>query len=117
MKTIDVLKKARALIAKGWTQSVGAADEYGLHVDIASFRACKFCASGAVCRAAGNDIPSRMLAMRSLARVVPDSARSRSRDATMRVIVFNDAKGRTRRQVLAAFDKAIKQEKAKANAR
>lgn len=45
-------EEARERIAKGWTQGSYAKNELGGIQDFASFRACSFCALGAIKRAA-----------------------------------------------------------------
>jgi hypothetical protein len=103
----DTLRAARALIAeKGWTQGSVAVDAAGKLTDAADLdRAACFCAWGAViavtrfhdneeCRAIERD------ACRLLARAIGKSSIGH-------IIIWNDEAGRTREEVLTAFDKAI----------
>lgn len=95
MTTIQVLRKARALVKKGWTQGCMARSAKGNRITPFSPKACRFCAWGAIesaAREGGNYFP----AYKALERIVENVPR------------FNDAPARTQRQVLAAFDRAIK---------
>lgn len=86
--TVKVLKDARKLLAKrgGWVQG---------HYQSGK---CGHCAMGALIAAAGKNLR---------ARDTEDSA-LRNAIACHYVVVWNDMPGRTKREVLAAFDKAIK---------
>ena len=95
MKTVTVLKKARALLAKdGWCQGAYT-NNNGEHCVMGAIRAC-----------------------------TPDywDQQRQSLDAYLALksvihqdpVVWNDQKGRTMRQVLKAFDEAIRAEERKA---
>lgn len=97
---LQVLKKARKLIeTKGWTQVVEARDEDGNAIDYRDERAICFCALGALWRAAdGFESDLAVDARATLASCVH----------TDHIIDWNDRKRRTKEDVLAAFDRAIK---------
>jgi len=51
-EVVTILRKARRLLNKGWTQKSLARDKWGHDVnDVMSKSACKFCLTGAVLRA------------------------------------------------------------------
>lgn len=85
-EVIAVLKRARKLIATGWTQHEMHQWRNGMMC---------YCAIGAL-SAATSDTLAYYAAKN---RLVPFTGRS--------IIRFNDAEGRTQEEVLAAFDKAI----------
>ena len=96
MKTKDVLIKARALIVKGWCQGISAANKDGDEVWPKEHEACYFCATGAIIA-----VTDRV--------AIKDKAVSRlAKQTRCNVPVWNDAKGRTKRQVLALYTRAIK---------
>lgn len=86
-EVIAALKRARKLIAKGWTQHEMRASHSGV--------VC-YCAVGALCEATRENT---LLYYAAKDRIVPFTGRG--------VIQFNDAEGRTQEEVLAVFDKAI----------
>lgn len=95
MTTVEILREARALIEKGWTQGEHATDAHGVCVGPLSDAACHWCIEGALLRARkGWGFSSAWFA---LIDVIPSG----------NPIGWNDAEGRTQAEVLAAFDKAI----------
>lgn len=97
MTTVEALRKARALIKKGWCQGFFAQTSDGEEVDANDRRARKWCASGAV------------FAQKGHGRIVGDALSVLSRVVeTSSISDWNDAPVRTKREVLAAFDRAIK---------
>lgn len=96
MTALQVLRKARALVAKGWCQGATARGRSGKPVDDESRSAVEFCVVGALWRVAGGDFVPRIRARGALKQVVGDS-----------LISFNDAPGRKKATVLRAFDRAI----------
>lgn len=93
-----ILRQARALVAKGWTQDRYAADKWRHEVDFDSPSACRFCASGAIRRVSiGSPVTQAYDLMDRAAG--PDHAG---------FVAFNDYPGRTKAEVLAMFDRAIK---------
>lgn len=97
----EVLGEARRLIAEvGWTQLAYARDGHRCGVAFDSSNAVCFCVEGALMRAGFPDVESisagRKLMQRALAVDTHGAA-----------MTWNDAHGRTKKEVLAAFDKAI----------
>lgn len=103
MNPVEVLKKAREIIAKeeNWAQHVFAANEKGESVPDYSSDACKFCSLGAISKAVGSDDEYHITnfvtytnAKRLLMSAIDEH-----------IAVFNDT--HTHEEVIAAFDKAI----------
>lgn len=96
MTTQEVLKEARRLLAEvGWCQYYSCErDETGTIT--------AYCSIGAVYAAAGTDFSGPFRdAKRLLERQIPYAAR------WCGVAGWNDTKGRTKREVLALFDRAL----------
>lgn len=92
MSTLDVLVKARELVASGWIQG-----EYGTADG-------RYCMRGACRKSAGSlfsDTRESLDAMNALSDVIGDHA----------LCGWNDAHGRTQAEVLEAFDEAIRRER------
>jgi hypothetical protein len=106
MTTVELLREARALIdtPEKWTQGAFARDGKGDRVDELDKRACRFCASGATSRVTGIKSPAITPAYKAIQRAMGVGV--------FEVSVFNDQ--HTHAEVLAAFDKAIAAEEAKA---
>lgn len=108
---VETLRAARELIAdpKRWTKYASARPSKRSNTSVAPTNpeAGAWCASGALSKIDG---PSELKAFRALAHAINGSMR----DGEWWVIVdFNDTSGRRHRDVLAAFDRAIKAEEAK----
>ncbi len=106
---LKVLETARALIEKGWTQRVAAADKHGRQVDVISEKATCFCTVGAIHRASADlDLPSSSA---TLAKRVLRQSFSRiivvNHVIDDGLIIFNDAPGRKKEEVLSLFDAGI----------
>jgi hypothetical protein len=104
---LQILTKARDLIEKkGWTQNSNARNKNGKEVLEHNRNAVCFCASGAIWRAGGRcwnqEIDDAEEILISCIR-------------NQEIVEWNDQEGRTKKQVLAAFDRAIA--KAKLNPR
>jgi len=101
--TRTILIKARELIAtKGWTQGRWALDAAGKPA-MADEHATCFCSWGAIVTAArgfGWDSEAEYTACCVFAEAI-------GAGDTGRLIKWNDAPGRTKEEVLAAFDRAI----------
>jgi hypothetical protein len=99
-----VLKSARDLVAtRGWCQKVRARDGYGKRqVSHDHERAGQFSVVGAIYRAAAGNEDLRDVALAVLAKAVNESPRPSDIDG------WNDEPGRTRAQVIEAFDCAVK---------
>lgn len=105
MTTLQVLKKARALIKKGWTQQWWAEDRKGNIVTPDDPAAVKFCLRGAIRRVhdAGEEA--------ALAAIVRANHIPKATSPALyggAAAEWNDRTNRTQAEVLAAFDKAIK---------
>lgn len=100
---IDVLKRMRTLLRKGWTQKTSARGRTGRPVKSESPRAVSFCLIGAESRA-GHDLGFEQFNLTSflLRSCTPDGDR----------VGFNDTDGRKKSEVLAVVDCAIKKAQA-----
>ena len=96
--TAQILKNARALVARGWCQGHYAERENGETCDLVSGEAVRWCAEGAIHNATFG-------AKHWIWREVNDAFCKAS--DTDHIPSFNDAPGRTQADVLAAFDRAI----------
>lgn len=95
MNALAVLKKARALIAKGWTK--GVLRERRAHGRV------RYCVTGATAAASGGDCAAEAAADRLLVESLPFGFRR----GVVGVQIFNDTR-KSKRPVLALFDRAIK---------
>jgi hypothetical protein len=110
MNTAEILRKARALIeTKGWTQHAIGRRPDGSPIHLADNlpQASCFCAEGAILMVAGLSYGRREFTR---------SAGTVDRAVGLRLHQWNDAPGRTREEVLDAFDKAIALARASADA-
>lgn len=98
-KTAEILKKARALLAKrgGWIQNVFARTAKGKEVPYDNRAAASFCAWGATARASGEYNNPGIIALERVARI-------------KHLPVWQDKPERTKREILALFDRAIRSE-------
>lgn len=92
---LRVLRRARPLIAAGWTQYAFAKDDVGATVNSSSPNAVCWCSLGAI------NASIEMTGEYDAAKNVL------SRVAGENIGVWNDAPGRTQAEVLALFDRAI----------
>ena len=100
MSVKEKLIEARNLIEKkGWGQGHYAVDDDGVTVGIDSPDACRFCTMGAIY--AANRTYSES--------VVQDLVQALGFDNSGEVLLWNDSPSRTKDQVLARFDRAIKE--------
>lgn len=96
-ETTELLRRARALVARGWCRGALARNRFGFRVSPYSRRAVSWCASGALNAAAMTDSrQSYFLAVCRLKDAIPDEG----------IVAFNDRQ-KTVEPVLAAFDRAI----------
>ena len=110
--TIRILERAAELVEQGWTQRTTARTASGNQCDSASPFACKWCAVGAIERAGCESRYSRT-----------DKAVALVRDAVepsafpfQFLSEWNDERGRTQAEVVAAFRRAIELAKEEAAA-
>lgn len=102
MTTVDVLRKARGYIERGWTQGATARDGAGYSVMPCDADAVSWCASGALSIASG-DGGTDYSAAAALSYACDDKH-------GMTVTQFNDHRAKNKDDVLALFDIAIKRE-------
>lgn len=88
---VAVLRRARALVKRGWCQGHFAETADGRPCGRKADNAVKWCAFGAILAAGGGAAPG------ALRQVLPERS----------ITSWNDTVGRTRAHVLRAFTKAI----------
>ncbi len=88
---IAKLKRARALVARGWTQGVYARDANNNQASPCGKKACKWCASGALLA----------VGLKLGAHWEPTPVNGHG------VTSWNDVPGRTQAEVLVMFDNSI----------
>jgi len=98
MTTVEVLTRAREILWKGWCQGPYAETRKGVAVEVDHPDAVRFCSYGALDRVAWEEGTSVSDATDALIRVIN----------TPQVAGWNDAPNRKKREVIAAFDRAIK---------
>lgn len=92
---VDVLRDARALVAKGWTRKAIARTETGEEAaSCGDINAVCWCIFGAL-YAQPSGVPRQ-----KASRIIDDVCGGE-------MVSWNDAPGRTQAEVLAAFDRAI----------
>ena len=99
MELLKIYRKARELVEKGWHQGQFAADRQGRECSAFDDEAACFCAWGALRRSRANlgiRLPFGPL-LEPLQGVIGD----------VEPTAWNDAPGRTKEEVLEAFDRAI----------
>jgi hypothetical protein len=108
----EVLIAARWILDKiGWTQGCDARDSDGRLVSPTNSRAVCFCATGAVIAVEAEEVGLRLNAIRSLEReLTPPSHQVPGMRVTL--AFWNDQRRRTKKQVLALFDRVIRKTKA-----
>ena len=100
----QVLKTAKALVARGWTQGYVAEDPPGHSCCPMSDVACRWCLLGA-CERAMSD--HGHLQEDSWLKMLAVLKRAISASGEISPVVWNDTPSRKRPQVLALLDKAI----------
>lgn len=86
-------ERAAQLVEQGWCQERLAADVEGFKTSPWSARACRWCADGALMRAAGGFNEHYWSAYRAITRRMPKGD----------LVLFNDRKCRTQAEVVAAL--------------
>ena len=107
-ETLQTLRAARDLIARGWTQEFLAVDDFGRPAGPAwSPDACAWCSTGAVLAVSRSwymrDYGHAIVALHDTIFDGEGVRENLCRDLE----VWNDDRDRTQAEVLAAFDKAI----------
>lgn len=100
MKTVTILKRARAKIVKGWCQGHSAIDSRGNLCLAETSAAVSWCAVGAIFAVSKNDWKYE-----EAARDVLEKALGKGQSE---IANWNDEPKRTKKQVLALYDKAIR---------
>jgi hypothetical protein len=90
--------EVKKLIKAGWTQREEARNSKGYSVSVTDPKACRFCLVGAI-RKTTNEMAyeDHQKMLTQLCAVI----------GSMSIVDWNDVKGRTKTQVLAALDKVI----------
>lgn len=108
MNTLEILTKAKALIANpaNWSKGTYARDGQGRHTQVLAEDAVCFCTAGAVLRATGQEAiyGEALQALTKLDLQVRNS-----------VETFNDLKTTRHADIMRMFDKAIAAEKTNAS--
>ena len=105
MKTVEVLKKARALVAKEWCQDSFGRNQWGHMLENNDLdTAVAFCARGA-CMYAGTTTTEARRASLELAKTLGFKA---DYDGLKDLAEWNDDPMRTQRQVVNLFTRTIK---------
>jgi hypothetical protein len=95
----EVLQRCRDLVASGWCRDADARDASGREVDPSSAEAREWSVLGALARVAG-----ARATLFEVERAVVSFGRV---TGTRSLRAWNDARGRTQVQVVAAFDQAL----------
>lgn len=98
---IDVLKRMKYLLRRGWTQFTNARGKTGREVDDESSRAVAFCLYGAAHRAVADLNGSPELNGNIDRRIRMCTGR-------LPISIYNDKRGRKKSEVIAVVDCAIK---------
>lgn len=113
--TLQVLKAMRRLLVKGWTQNFDACDRDGLSVDSGNARAVCWCVLGAYDRVLSKreenpevlDLLFKASCKNRLRKPDDHPAYTDIGKKKVSILVWNDARRRTKEQVLSMMDKAI----------
>lgn len=105
MEATEILEKAKKVVKKGWCQKVSARNKNGKPVICYSKEACRFCTTGAIAKVAG--LPNMLQPGRTLAEAFYYLMEAKSAQPNLSLTEWNDVKGRTKRQVLFLYDRAI----------
>ena len=106
-QTADILTRARVLVLSGWVQRKEAQDEQGLLCDPNNPRACSYCVSGAVSRAAFDQAregsaTAGYYARRALYGQIEETLRFHEG-----LVHWNDRDGRTLEEVVDLIDRSL----------
>lgn len=108
---LTTLIEARRLINNGWSQKTFAQDGKGNMCDWRAKRAESFCSVGALYKATTDgrtyDSCANILLCDEVFKVLAVHIDPYHTEPSSCIVTYNDAKGRTKEEVLAAFDKAI----------
>lgn len=105
MSVKDDLIKIRKIIENGWVQRYTAMDRHGSRCNPADKDAVKFCIIGAVYKGTGSyTLSEDPFHRREMIATLLRHALPKENDS---LIVFNDANGRTKEDILALIDRTI----------
>ena len=105
MKPATLLKHARKLINKGWCQRALARDAFGRHCDVEAKDATSYCILGALYAANlnfGGNYDTCETSLSTLSIIL-----DRENKGSYGLSGYNDATGRTKKEILSLFDQAI----------
>ena len=109
MHVIDLIKRAREFVEKGWTQGVHARDADDQEVHPLASTACKWCANGAlvaaVCEMLPDDRDERHGRLKACQRALLQELHETRFHF---LVTWNDSAETKHSQVLDLFDKTIK---------
>ena len=106
---VEALRKSRKNIKDGWTQGSFARTASGITTDPSSPEAVEWCAYGAIFARLDFQQDAHWLLSKAVWKI-ENNIKPDQEDIsipTITVVAWNDQKGRTKEQVLAAFDLAI----------
>jgi hypothetical protein len=108
---LTTLIEARRLINDGWSQKTFAQDSKGNMCDWRSKRAERFCSVGALYKATSHgreyDSCADIVLCGVVFQVLAGHIDPGYVESSSCIVTYNDAKGRTKEEVLDAFDRAI----------
>lgn len=107
---IDILRRMRVLLRKGWTQGYYAKTKRGRVVEAESRSAATFCLWGAERRALHELKTADLSAGQEAMNLVRRCARIKH---SVALVDYNDTKGRTKKEILDVVTCAIKKAEAK----
>lgn len=113
MKTVTILKRARKLIEKGWTQELFARNEQGNRCSAESSAAVCWCIRGAMFAAVKGKFGDEFVEAETILESVIPPSSLKGIGSNAPLVYFNDRKGRTKAQVLALYERAIAKAEAK----
>lgn len=100
--TVDILREARGLVARGWTQGSYARDEQGKELCVCDDRAVSWCTLGAI-----REAQARVASTFDEADRAEELLGKVACDDWAAIPDWNDEDGRTQADVLNAYDRAI----------
>jgi hypothetical protein len=103
-ETIEMLRKARGFLERGWAQGSFAVDAEGEKVVPGDDSACAWCVQGSLL-AASNWKASAETEL--ITTVLLEYSRKGRSPESASIVKWNDTPGRTKEEVLTLFDKTI----------
>ena len=93
----QILIESRRLLEQGWTTRASARTDKGIPCEWDEAKACQWCATGAMLHVVSMFAPAHFHALNFLREAIGQHS----------IVAWNDAPGRRKEEVLAAFDRAI----------